>query len=161
MPISKIEQANINHAVSWKENSYELLISAKDEKSFADAVKWCGVGGGVIRTVQKDCFDNFARYVFENKENILSGLFDLRTTEAFNGVRPISWVSKICHILNPQQYPLIYDDFVKKYFHINNIEQFWIVLLNEREKYQEKHSEEIYRKEASIWAESITIENNK
>lgn len=159
--MNPIERANIEHAVSWKENSYNLLNEANDEASFMDAVKWCGTNGNVARTVRKDSVKPFSDYIFSHRKDIKTGCFDLRTIESFDGVKPISWVSKICHILNPQQYPLIYDEFVRKHFSINTIEEFWNLLLNEREKYQDKKNRQIYRGEASIWAESITNESNK
>ncbi len=154
--VFRVEHANINHAVSWKENSYYLLMFAKDLKSFADAVKWCGVGGGVTRTVRTDDFMDFVRYVFENKANILSGTFDLRNITYCSRVKPVSWISKICHILNPQKYPLIFDEFVKKHLEVNTVEDFWDKLIKKRECSKNKDNIEIYKEEARIWAESIT-----
>ena len=49
-------------------------------------------------------------------------------------------------------YPIIYDTNVCKKLKVNNINQFWDKLINKRKTSKGKSDEEIYRKEAEIWA---------
>ena len=149
----RIKKANIEHAISWKKQSHDLLSSAKNKKDFKAAVLWCGSNGNVIRSIDTEEQENFSNYVYSIKEKVLNGTFDLRDIEKkFKNKTPRSWISKICHILNPQMYPIIYDTNVCKKLKVNNINQFWDKLINKRKTSKGKSDEEIYRKEAEIWA---------
>ena len=127
-------------------------MTASNKEEFKAAVLWCGSIGNVIRSIDTEEQDNFSNYVYSIKEKILDGSFDLKNIESFKNKTPRSWVSKICHILNPQQYPIIYDANVCSNLKLKTMNQFWDELTKRREDSTNKTREEIYRKESEIWA---------
>lgn len=149
----RIQMASYRHSLWWKEESYNLLKGATTKGDFAQAVKWCGVLGGVTRTVSKKDFEAFAEYLFDQKNDIQKGNFDLDQTPIFSKKQPISWTSKICHILNPFAYPLAYDGNVKKTLQIKNIEQFLQINKDLAKLWKNKRNRKAaYRLDSTIWA---------
>lgn len=149
-----IVEANKTMSVTWKKTSRELFLPVlhKLDDDFKEAVKWCGVVGNVSRTVKNEDFDRFVSYVFDNINHILNGSYDLRTVPAFSGSKPISWVSKICHILNPFAYPFIYDNILRKQLKISSIEEFWEKLVDCRDEKYPLSREDLYERESYAWA---------
>lgn len=144
--------ADREHSISWKKNSRELLMGATDLPSFKRAVKWCGAVGNVTRTVSKEYFNAFAEYLYSNVGRILAGQFDLREVPEFGGKVPTSWVSKVCHIMNPYDYPIIYDEFLRRQFDVSNVDEFWDVILHERPISKHTRYDKIWYKDSDIWA---------
>ena len=107
-------------------------ITRDDEKDFEDVVRFIGIQWGVIRTVLSDdkakcnecnqnpteeenqqeselikkmIFSNFVENLWENKKKILSGEYTDWTKEG----HPHSYESKICFLINPKHYKIIFD----------------------------------------------------
>ena len=132
--LTRIQKANYEYSLSWKENGYNLLKDAKDEKEFSEAVLWCGITGNVSRTVAKRSFKEFSNYLFNKRQEILEGNYSLLKVKEFDNKKPISYISKVCHILNPHGYPLIYDSYVRDAVNITTLEEFNKLLVNLRKK---------------------------
>ena len=148
-------------SVCWKKTSHTLLTTAKDFESFADAVKWCGKVGNVTRTVSNKDFPDFVEYILDNKEDILNGNFELVNVKAFSGSKPVSWVSKICHILNPQKYPYIYDQFILKHFDITTAEEYDNLNLSLRVFRRNTSNEDAYSVDSEVWATEKNKKDNE
>ena len=146
------ELADFHHALSWKENSKALFDTAKDVDTFKIAVKWCGVNGNVTRTVDVDHFNEFVELFWNNIDNLKKGCFELSDFNLSNGKKPISWVSKMCHIINPKDYPIIYDEKVRKYYKLKDLKGF-IKKMNEvKEYFKNETNSFFYEYDAAIWA---------
>lgn len=146
-------------ALNWKIESRTLMLKyEKDEKAFEEilhSVVGKG-GGGVLRNISKDLFPKFSKYIFNNLSSIKDGNFDIFSVEKFPDKQPVSFVSKICHILNPRSYPLIFDSRVKRALGItgnNNIKEKWNNKIAEiKIKHSDKKSDkEIYELDFSYW----------
>ena len=157
--VSKFEpdiKASFEYSLPWKSLSKEILLT-DDEEKFAKAVHWCGVGGNVTRTVYTGSYDAFVEYLLSIKEDILKGTFKLSTTQGFPDshgklVAPVSWVSKIAHIINPNDYPLIYDSRVRAAIGITNTEQYDAIITKLRPLVKERSEEELYKLDSYFWA---------
>lgn len=145
-------EADREHSISWKKNGRSLLIEASDFESFQKAVKWCGETGNVSRTVKNEYIENFSKYLFRKRQQIKNGTFDISKTKKFGRSTPHSWVSKICHILSPQKYPYIYDEFIRKHFNISSINDFQEAILAERKLCADMSFDDIYFRDSDIWA---------
>ena len=150
--LTRIQKANYEHSLSWKENGYNLLKAAKDEKEFSEAVLWCGITGNVSRTVAKRSFKEFSNYLFNKRQEILEGKYSLLKVKEFDNKKPISYISKVCHILNPYGYPLIYDSYVRAAVNITTLEEFNKLIVNLKEEVNTKTREEIYKIDSALWA---------
>ena len=121
----------IETAQHWKIGSRLLLYRYRDDKHAFEKILIFVVGkggGGVLRNVKKECFSQFSEYVQRNFSRIEKGEFDIFTVETFPEKQPISFISKICHIINPRDYPIIYDSYVKKALGIKDnkhLQQNW------------------------------------
>ena len=153
MKLDKIKHTNSKYSLYWKLLSYKLLTKAKDKTEFCEAVLWCGKAGNVIRSVNKKSQSAFCEYVFTEKNEILKGTFDIFNCKSFNNKSPKSFVSKICHIMNPRMYPLIYDENVRKSLKIKKDKEF----KEKEEEYKKKvrfwSRKRIYRLDSKMWAE--------
>ena len=112
-------------------------ITRNDEKDFEDVVHFIGIQWGVIRTVLSDdtakcnecnqnpteeenlqesdviknmTFSNFVDNLWKNKKKILSGEYTDWTKEG----HPHSYESKICFLINPNHYKIIFDSQNRK-----------------------------------------------
>ena len=150
--LTHIQKANYEHSLSWKENGYKLLKAAKDEKEFSEAVLWCGITGNVSRTVIKRSFKEFSNYLFNKRQEILEGKYSLLIVKEFDNKKPISYISKVCHILNPHGYPLIFDSYVRDAVNITTLEEFNKLIVILREEVNTKTREEIYKIDSALWA---------
>ena len=153
--LTVLQEANYNHSVSWKKNSKRLFDELSNSlEDFRDAVAWCGTNGNVSRTIETHAFNGYCEWLFKILSAIKDGSFELKNTPAFGGKVPLSWVSKICHIINPNRYPVIYDSFTRKAFHVSALHSFQKVLDVLRNCANNLEEEQIYHKDSFIWAKN-------
>lgn len=161
--MSKIEEEINNYymsvALHWKTESRKLMIKyEKDEKAFEEilhSVVGKG-GGGVLRNISKDYFSKFSKYILDNLASIKNGTFDIFKVKKFPDKQPVSFASKICHILNPKAYPVIYDSRVRTALKIGsskNTEKKWNEKVSEiKSSLTGKESvEDLYNKDFDYW----------
>ena len=148
------EYANFNHSLSWKKNSRRLLLNAKTIDDFKYAVLWCGKRGNVSRTVKKTQFDSFVTYLWGNKDDIKNGLLDFERIPIFDHIMPLSFVSKVCHIINPKSYPIIYDKRTRRALNSHSVKKFIVVTKTISIKYGINllNVEKIFQFDSAIWA---------
>lgn len=155
----EINNYNMFVALHWKTESRKLIIKyEKDEKAFEEilhSVVGKG-GGGVLRNISKERFPKFSKYILDNLSSIKKGTFDIFKVKKFPDKQPISFASKICHILNPKAYPLIYDSRVKRALKIGSgkkAEEKWNDELSEiKRKLTGKESvEDLYKLDFDYW----------
>lgn len=147
------EKANFKHAMSWKQNSKDLFDSSfEDKKAFEVAVLWCGVNGNVVRTVNKDNRPDFIEFLWNNRYKIRDGHFELTEVKSLQGPKPFSWISKICHIINPKKHPIIYDEKVRQYFGLKGLDDFLEKLKEIKSKNPNETNKVYYELDSLIWA---------
>lgn len=147
---SPIQKANYNHSLSWKKQSKQLL-STKDLSDFKKAIRWCGVAGNVARTVKKERQEEFAKILFSHLDEINNGTF-----MSWNNLdigKPVSWISKICHIINPHMYPIIYDIEIRNKLGIRNLDEYFHFIEVLRSRVKSIKADDIYKLDSIIWAE--------
>ena len=155
MPVlTKIQVASSKLSQTWKEQSQKLLLGAANLNEFEDAIIWCGKGGNVTRTLPKTEVHNFAKYLWDNKKDIISGKYMLSSLPKF-GKKPISWVAKVCHIINPNQYPYIYDDKIRKCMKIKNLVDFENMINSECKNAHGKSAHDIFEQDSNLWASML------
>ena len=118
--------------VYQKETFREFLLDSiqnDDQVSFEKIVRAIGIAWGVIRTVIKDSpkvdreieetaekfskkqtFSEFVGELWKNKDKILTGKYKEWSAKG----HPHSFESKICFLLNPKYYKVIYDSHNRK-----------------------------------------------
>lgn len=163
-------------SITWKEDSYKMLDSAfkaykkakiKKEKedakaAFALAVtKMIGGYGSVARTLSSKT--EFVKLILNNYENIQKGIIGLiNDDDKFNifnlkktlnlSKEPLSYITKICHIINPNGCPIIWDKNIRDALDIKNKDAYKRYLINMRVFVKNKAREEIYNIDSDIWA---------
>lgn len=151
-----VKDYNTETATAWKIESAKLIDQYKDnkkdfEKILHDVV---GRGSGVLRNIKTEDFPNFAEYVRKNLSKIEAGNFDIFSAEEFSGKKPTSFISKICHIVNPKAYPLIWDTNVRKALKIGESKKKWDEKISELQKQQKgKKTAELYEYDSKLWSE--------
>ena len=152
IPLTSIQQADINMSLSWKENSRQLFELAKDLEKFSYAVHWCGRYANVSRTVPKGKFDAFVSWLYDHFDAIKNGTFSYTDNNISDFSKyPRSWIAKICHIINPHAYPLIWDSHVREWLKKNNIT--WENAMNDtKSKFQNAPDYDIYLYDSTLWA---------
>lgn len=150
--LSKTQRASSNHSLSWKHQS-KVLLETDDETDFCNAVKWCGNNGNVARTVDMEEVRKFAEVLFKHKKDICSGEYWGEKIELKR--KPYSWISKICHIINPKMYPIIYDEYNKKTFGFNTFLEYKRIVEELRNYSKNKSDEELYEIDAILWAKQL------
>lgn len=149
------QQADSAMSVEWKKQSRKLLqnaIDTEDLKELTKAIIWCGTYGNVIRSVKKGEMEEFAEYILNNKKDILTGKYKVAKKWNPNEKSAASYVSKICHILNPQAYPVIYDSRTKKRFKWNDMKKYNDNLQEWRNDCKNKSDVDLYKKDSDLWA---------
>ena len=142
----------VKMSLTWKKTSYEMLSgSINDKERFFDAVMWCGRNSSVLRTVSEPYRREFSDWVFDITNTILEGDFHILDVPRFGKKRPKSWISKICHILNPWDYPLIYDTHVKTIMHLTD-NNWQSAIEKKRWNRSGITREDAYYRETMIWA---------
>ena len=165
----------------WKEETRKMLELAhnaykpaeegnQDEEAFMVAVsEMVGNRGSVARTVPKENLKVFADTILKNYPKIKEGkilkedvfdIFSVKYKEGNQEKNPLSYITKICHIINPKGCPLIWDSKVREALKIKSKTQYKEVLINARNTVNEGNysDEEIYDIESAIWA---GIENDE
>lgn len=139
-------------SLKWKESSYEALSKSKgDKEAFAEAVLECGRGGHVLRTVSEEDRPFFCSWVLEHYDMIIAGTLKISDVPRFGDKTPKSWVSKICHILNPWDYPIIYDTHIREQLGVT--ERTWQSAMEKRRKSKNEASRmELYEYDSRLWA---------
>ena len=154
--LTRTQRASYEYSLVWKKISSDLFKEAIQQNSmdtFKKAVRWCGGAGNVSRSVSAVDFDSFVSYLWGNKGNIKRGTFSLNDVKRFGGKAPVSWTSKICHIIRPSKYPVIYDSKVREALEIRNINVFWNLILLLRERRPIRPSE--WKLDSAIWASEL------
>ena len=155
-----IESYSVKTAQLWKAESCNLLKKYKDDKAGFREILHSVVGksSGVLRNIKKDDFASFAEYVRKNFSKIESGKFDIFSVENFSGKKPTSFVSKICHIVNPKDYPLIWDENVRKALQIGTRRKEWQSKVEEfKSKQIGKKGEELYKIDSELWSQGASL----
>lgn len=152
--LTKTQKADCEYSMSWKTNSYYLL-QTNDFDSFKEGVYWCGKNGNVLRTIERNHFEEFAKYIFDNKQSIIDGIFVISKIKRFGRSHPFSLASKVCHIISPINYPLIYDELVRRAFGVRTINEYERLILECRKKVVGKKNQDVYLLDSKIWASMI------
>ena len=155
LPLTPIQQADVNLSMNWKHTCRKLFDSAKSLQDFSDAVHWCGNAAHVLRTIPKEQFAAFAKWLYDNLEEIKNGTFvyDVDVLIQIPGVSkyPKSFIAKICHIINPHACPLIWDSHVVEQLKKQNIP--WSrAVATAKEKFQNAPDDDIYSYDSILWA---------
>ncbi len=163
-------------SITWKEDSYKMLDSAfkaykkaktgskekEDAKNaFTLAVtKMIGGYGSVARTVSSKIL--FVELVLNNYENIKNGIIGLHEDDEFSifnikntlnqSKEPLSYITKICHIINPNGCPLIWDSKICDALDIKNKETYKSYLEKMHIFVKIYNREDIYNIDSEIWA---------
>lgn len=144
----------------------ELLnaIAKNDKEVFKKCVEQIGKDWHVSRTVENEEKEEFREDLWKNKEAILSNKYEWNKSQ-YNAY---SYESKICFLLNPVYYKLIYDERNKKaliefYKSINDtrkvdketwqetVEHYYSKALSFSPK-DETDIDGIFRKDFELWA---------
>lgn len=149
----------IETALHWKSGSRYLLYKYMNDKCTFEKILNSVVGkggGGVLRNVKKEYFSQFSEYVQKNFRRIEKGEFDIFSVETFPDKQPISFISKICHIINPRNYPIIYDSYVKRALGIKDnkhLQENWNQCVDEIKHLQKgtESYEELYLVDSKYW----------
>ena len=144
----------------------ELLnaIAKNDKGAFKKCVEQIGKDWHVSRTVENEEKKEFREDLWKNKEAILSNKYEWNKSQ----YSAYSYESKICFLLNPVYYKLIYDERNKKaliefYKSINDtrkvdketwqetVEHYYSKILSFSPK-DETDIDGIFRKDFKLWA---------
>lgn len=104
---------------------HDLFIEAIEKDNytlFRDGVEQLGISWHVKRNIPDEQFENFATYLWENKGKIQEGKYYYWESDDYKSLnfnntfflkvsRPYSYESKVCFVINPQGYYLIYDSY--------------------------------------------------
>lgn len=80
-------------------------IEKNEYESFRDCILNLGTEWNVIRTVEKENQKDFCKNLWNNRKNIQNGTYNW----AESPYKAYSYESKVCFLINPQYYKLIYD----------------------------------------------------
>ena len=144
----------------------ELLnaIAKNDKGAFKKCVEQIGKDWHVSRTVETEEKEEFREDLWKNKEAILSNKYEWNKSQ----YSAYSYESKICFLLNPVYYKLIYDGLNKKaltefYKSINDtrkvdketwqetVEHYYSKILSFSPK-DETDIDRIFREDFKLWA---------
>lgn len=125
-------------------------IEKNDYKSFRDCVLNLGIEWHVIRTVKKVKREDFCKNLWDNRKKIQNGTYNWWTGAP-------SYESKVCFLINPQYYKLIYDSNNQSALH--KITGEWFTPANWQDaadKYYEEHKlekdvEKIFEIDYYLW----------
>ena len=116
--------------------------------------------GSVARTLSTK--DSFMELVLNNYENIKNGIIGLHEDEEFSifnikktlnlSKEPLSYITKICHIINPNGCPLIWDFKIRDALGIKNEKTYKDYLKEIRNFVKEYDRTDIYNIDSAIWA---------
>lgn len=163
-------------------------ITRNDEKDFEDVVHFIGIQWGVIRTVLSDdtakcnecnpnpteeenlqesdviknmTFSNFVDNLWKNKKKILSGEYTDWTKEG----HPHSYESKICFLINPNHYKIIFDSQNRKSLGKSTYKaKDWQGIVNkyfEDNKIDSLSIDEIFLNDCNLWLKGKKLKEEK
>ena len=135
----KQRQYNIKQKEMFHKWFQEAL---EDESLFIEIVKFVGREWSVLRSVKKGKIDEFCKNLWKNRKKIQSGKYEWNKSD-YNAY---SYESKICFLIKPECYKLIYDGNVRKALN-NTTKDNWQKEANDRVKCYYK-TEKISAKQA-------------
>lgn len=120
-------------------------IKNDDYKSFRDCVLNLGTEWHVIRTVEKDNQDDFCKNLWDNRKKIQNGTYSGWAESPYDAY---SYESKVCFLINPQYYKLIYDSKNRDAINEENFKPAnWQDVVD---KYYEKDKKEFLKSEKDV-----------
>lgn len=128
--LNPIQKANMEMSLAWKKASYNLIIDAWNDKTrirdskLKDAIIWCGKKGAAIPRISKKDRDTIAYNLIKALEaDPHKIVFDKQLVESCVcgcAKKYYSWVSKVCHVLNPQRNCFAFDSTTRTHFKVSN-----------------------------------------
>ena len=140
---------NISVKITYRKWLMEA-IEKNEYESFKDCVLNLGTEWNVIRTVEKENQKDFCKNLWDNRKNIQNGTYNWWTGAP-------SYKSKVCFLINPQYYKLIYDSNNKETLHEETDKWFTpIEWQDAADKYYEEHKiekdvEKIFEIDYYLW----------
>ncbi|MEE0878960.1 MAG: hypothetical protein UH788_06755 [Treponemataceae bacterium] len=90
---------------------FNKYIKDEDKESFKNAVIAMGNTYGVLRTLPRINREAFFKDIWDNREEIKSGEYDwTKKIEGIEGRHFWSYLSKVCYLISPEKYKIIYDN---------------------------------------------------
>ena len=119
----------------------------------------------VIRTVEKENQKDFCKNLWDNRKKIQNGTYSGWAESHYDAY---SYESKVCFLINPQYYKLIYDSNNKEALHEETDKWFTpIEWQDAADKYYEEHNyksktdEEIFEIDYKLWIKGKQLRQNK
>lgn len=167
-------------SIMWKEKTHTMLENAfkayskateESDKNNAKAAfslaieKMIGGYGSVARTITINK-EEFLNTILDNYPNIKKGIIGLKNDDEFNIFQlheklnlekdPLSYITKICHIVNPKKCPLIWDIQIRDAFNLrdsaNGKTDYKEYIKTACKLVNKYKSEDVYSLESTIWA---------
>lgn len=123
-------------------------IEKNEYESFKDCVLNLGIEWHVIRTVKKVKREDFCKNLWNNRKNIQNGTYSGWAESHYDAY---SYESKVCFLINPQYYKLIYDSNNKEALHEETDKWFTPIEWQDVvDKYYEKDKKEFLKSEKDV-----------
>lgn len=127
-------------------------IEKNEYESFKDCVLNLGIEWHVIRTVKKVKREDFYKNLWDNRKKIQNGTYSGWAESPYDAY---SYESKVCFLINPQYYKLIYDSKNRDALHKKNCKPAnWQDVVDKYyEKHKgdhEEHKEEFHKSETDV-----------
>ena len=149
-------EINIYAKIIYREWLIEA-IENDDYESFKDCILNLGTQWNVRRNLRKAKPDNFYKNLWDNRKNIQNGTYNWWTEAP-------SYKSKVCFLINPQYYKLIYDSRNRDALNKKNCKPAnWQDVVD---KYYEEHKlekdvEKIFEIDYDLWIKGKQLRQNK
>lgn len=123
-------------------------IEKNEYESFRDCILNLGTEWNVIRTVEKENQKDFCKNLWNNRKNIQNGTYSGWAESHYDAY---SYESKVCFLINPQYYKLIYDSNNKEALHEETDKWFTPIEWQDVvDKYYEKDKKEFLKSEKDV-----------
>lgn len=120
-------------------------IEKNEYESFKDCVLNLGIEWHVIRTVKKVKREDFYKNLWDNRKKIQNGTYSGWAESPYDAY---SYESKVCFLINPQYYKLIYDSKNRDAINEENFKSAnWQDVVD---KYYEKDKKEFLKSEKNV-----------
>ena len=137
-------EINIYAKIIYREWLIEA-IENDDYESFKDCILNLGTQWNVRRNLRKAKPDNFYKNLWDNRKNIQNGTYSGWTESHYDAY---SYKSKVCFLINPQYYKLIYDSRNRDALNKKNCKPAnWQDVVD---KYYEKDKKEFLKSEKDV-----------
>ena len=158
------QKANMELSLVWKEQSFLLLsdaIKKNDSALMEEAIQWCGQKGHATQFLTKDEITLLANKIccIIQTTIIEKGFkldyYEMHKELKLSSFNAYSWLSKICHVLNPNTNPLIYDIRTRKFLKRYTIDAWFDALMVFKAEHRdlERLSRNVaYKADSLIWA---------